>query len=282
MSKRVGQWLLWIGIASQVLPLLGMQDALIGLLGYRHAQIGLLISMLGGFLSGFGSARRLPSAAKVAGATRGDATNAHASPTPSAKATPPRAIVAPPQPTTKPTPQPRRALLPVEEKQNPHPPERFDKRLDTSRPTPKQASAVNDRDAAKTKSRRSSAAPKKRTAKPADSGQVVVATDQDAATAAPRQLTPTLAKPAPATRRPASDRTKTTREKAPLSLVLVGVGPRRDEVIDAIRERTGMTWKEVVGLVDRAPATIGDNVSVRQARALKAQLEALGAAVELR
>jgi ribosomal protein L7/L12 len=87
MDKRLGQWLLWTGIGSQVLPLLGMEDAIRHLLGYRHAQIGLLISVLGGYLSGFSSARSLPAPAKAAGAASHDTANLRSAP-PSAKTKP--------------------------------------------------------------------------------------------------------------------------------------------------------------------------------------------------
>jgi len=270
MSKRLGQWLFGIGIASQVLPLLGTEGRMLvhSLLGPWHAQIGLLISVLGGFLAGFGSARTRPAPAKVAVAVIRNTANAHSSPPPPAKATPRQAVVAPRQRTAKPAT------------------DRLDKKPDFSRPVPKQATAGSHRDVAKPKSPKSSAPPsappKKRAAKIVDPGRVVGATHQDALETAPRQSASPLAKPASATRRPTLVKSETSREEAPLRIVLIDAGPHKIEVIRAIRDGTGLSLSEVVALVDGAPTTIKENASAREAGAIKARLEAMGATVELR
>ncbi|MCW3479219.1 ribosomal protein L7/L12 [Neisseriaceae bacterium JH1-16] len=64
MGKRVGQWLLWIGIGSQLLPALGIAVPLRALFGNGQAVVGVLMSVLGGFLVGLNAVKaRAPSAA---------------------------------------------------------------------------------------------------------------------------------------------------------------------------------------------------------------------------
>lgn len=64
--------------------------------------------------------------------------------------------------------------------------------------------------------------------------------------------------------------------------VLLQIGPRRVQVMKAIREVVPLSVHEVKVMTDAVPARISDTLHPDQARALQAELEALGAKVELR
>lgn len=57
MGKRLGQWLMWIGIGSQLPPALKIHAPLSVLFGDAQAVVGVLISVLGGFLAGLGAVK---------------------------------------------------------------------------------------------------------------------------------------------------------------------------------------------------------------------------------
>ena len=67
-----------------------------------------------------------------------------------------------------------------------------------------------------------------------------------------------------------------------VSAVLSDVGANKIQVIKVVRELTGLGLKEAKDLVDGAPKTIKENVSKDDAAAIKAKLEAEGAAVEVK
>jgi large subunit ribosomal protein L7/L12 len=69
-----------------------------------------------------------------------------------------------------------------------------------------------------------------------------------------------------------------------LSVILAGVAtqPQRIGVIKLVRELTGLGLGESKALVESAPKTIKDSLSIPDAAALKAKLEAAGGIVELK
>jgi large subunit ribosomal protein L7/L12 len=73
-------------------------------------------------------------------------------------------------------------------------------------------------------------------------------------------------------------------EEGPSSfnVVLAAVGPKKIEVIKAVREITGLPLKEAKELVDNAPKAIKEDVSQDEANAIKSKLEEAGATVELK
>lgn len=71
-------------------------------------------------------------------------------------------------------------------------------------------------------------------------------------------------------------------EKTEFDVVLKAAGPEKIKVIKVVREITGLGLKEAKELVDNAPKTLKEAVSKDDAEALKAQLEAAGAVVELK
>jgi len=70
-------------------------------------------------------------------------------------------------------------------------------------------------------------------------------------------------------------------EKDSFNVVLKGAGERKIEVIKVVREVTGLGLKEAKEVVDTAPQNVKENLKKEEAEALKAQLEAAGAVVEL-
>lgn len=65
-------------------------------------------------------------------------------------------------------------------------------------------------------------------------------------------------------------------------VLLVEPGARVIELVRTLRERTGLELREIKDLVDTAPAVLSARASADEADALKAELEQLGARVELR
>ena len=70
-------------------------------------------------------------------------------------------------------------------------------------------------------------------------------------------------------------------EKTEFDVILKNVGSEKIKVIKTVRELTGLGLKEAKELVDNAPKPIKEQVSKDDAEALKKQLEAVGAEVEL-
>ncbi|MBR7032038.1 MAG: 50S ribosomal protein L7/L12 [Clostridia bacterium] len=71
-------------------------------------------------------------------------------------------------------------------------------------------------------------------------------------------------------------------EKTDFDVILANFGAKKLDVIKVVREITGLGLKEAKELVESAPKAIKEGASKEDAEALKAQLEAAGATVELK
>lgn len=71
-------------------------------------------------------------------------------------------------------------------------------------------------------------------------------------------------------------------EKDAFDVELTTVGGQKIPVIKAVREITGLGLKEAKDLVDAAPKVIKEGVKKEEAEKMKAQLEEVGASVELK
>ena len=71
-------------------------------------------------------------------------------------------------------------------------------------------------------------------------------------------------------------------EKTEFDVVLTGFGDQKIKVIKEVRGITGLGLAEAKAMVEGVPAKIKEGVSKEDAEALKAQLEAVGATVELK
>jgi large subunit ribosomal protein L7/L12 len=71
-------------------------------------------------------------------------------------------------------------------------------------------------------------------------------------------------------------------EKTEFDVVLVSAGDNKIKVIKAVREITGLGLKEAKEIVDGAPKTIKEGVSKDEADDMKAKLEEVGAAIEVK
>ena len=71
-------------------------------------------------------------------------------------------------------------------------------------------------------------------------------------------------------------------EKDEFDVVLAGIGDKKIQVIKVVRELTGLGLKEAKELVDGAPGTVKEAASKEEAEEMKAKLEDVGAAVELK
>ena len=69
--------------------------------------------------------------------------------------------------------------------------------------------------------------------------------------------------------------------KDEFTVVLAAAGDKKINVIKAVREITGLGFKEAKDLVEGAPKPVKDGVAKADAEKLKAKLEAEGAKVEL-
>ncbi len=70
-------------------------------------------------------------------------------------------------------------------------------------------------------------------------------------------------------------------EPSAYKVVLKEIGQEKIKVIKAVREITGLGLKDAKELVDSAPANIKEDVEPDEANQIKAQLEEVGAVVEL-
>ena len=71
-------------------------------------------------------------------------------------------------------------------------------------------------------------------------------------------------------------------EKSEFDVELTEVGSEKVKVIKVVREITGLGLKEAKALVDGAPGVLKEGVEKAEADAMKAQLEEVGAKVELK
>jgi len=71
-------------------------------------------------------------------------------------------------------------------------------------------------------------------------------------------------------------------EKTEFDVILKEVGPKKIQVIKAVRELTGLGLRESKDAVEGAPTPIKQGVSKEEAEACKAKLEEAGATVEIK
>ena len=71
-------------------------------------------------------------------------------------------------------------------------------------------------------------------------------------------------------------------EKTDFDVILASAGDQKIKVIKVVREITGLGLKEAKEVVDNAPKPLKEGVSKEDAEAMKAQLEEVGASVELK
>jgi len=71
-------------------------------------------------------------------------------------------------------------------------------------------------------------------------------------------------------------------EKTEFDVVLADAGAEKIKVIKVVREITGLGLKEAKAAVDGAPTTLKEGVSKEDAEKFKADLEEVGAKVELK
>ena len=80
----------------------------------------------------------------------------------------------------------------------------------------------------------------------------------------------------------AADAGAAAAEKTEFDVVLAAAGAEKIKVIKAVREITGLGLAEAKAAVDGAPTTLKEAVSKDDAEKIKAQLEEVGATVELK
>jgi large subunit ribosomal protein L7/L12 len=71
-------------------------------------------------------------------------------------------------------------------------------------------------------------------------------------------------------------------EKTEFDVILTSAGEKKIGVIKEVRAITGLGLKEAKTLVDEAPKPVKEGIAKDEAEKIKAQLEAAGAAVELK
>lgn len=71
-------------------------------------------------------------------------------------------------------------------------------------------------------------------------------------------------------------------EQSEFTVELTSAGDQKIKVIKVVREATGLGLKEAKELVDGAPSVIKEGLSKDDAEAMKAQLEEVGAGVNLK
>ena len=76
--------------------------------------------------------------------------------------------------------------------------------------------------------------------------------------------------------------TAAVEEKTEFDVVMTDFGAEKIKVIKEVRGITGLGLAEAKAMVEGVPAKIKEGISKEDAEALKAQLEAVGAAVEIK
>jgi len=71
-------------------------------------------------------------------------------------------------------------------------------------------------------------------------------------------------------------------EKTEFDVILKDIGPKKIEVIKAVRQLTALGLREAKEMVDGAPSTVMEAVAKEAAEDAKSKLEAAGAAVEVK
>jgi large subunit ribosomal protein L7/L12 len=80
---------------------------------------------------------------------------------------------------------------------------------------------------------------------------------------------------------PAGDGGAPEEEKTSFDVVLNGAGGQKIQVIKVVRAITGLGLREAKELVDSAPKPVKEGVAQEEADSIKAQLEEVGATVEV-
>ena len=81
---------------------------------------------------------------------------------------------------------------------------------------------------------------------------------------------------------PATGAAAAAEEQTEFDVILKAAGADKLKVVKAVKEITGLGLKEAKELVDNAPSAIKEKVSKEDAASVKAQLEEVGAEVELK
>jgi len=81
---------------------------------------------------------------------------------------------------------------------------------------------------------------------------------------------------------PMAAATEPEEEQTEFDVIIKEIGPKKIEVIKAVRQLTSLGLKEAKDLVDGAPSTAMEGVGKDAARDAKAKLEEAGAVVELK
>jgi large subunit ribosomal protein L7/L12 len=81
---------------------------------------------------------------------------------------------------------------------------------------------------------------------------------------------------------PAAAAAPAAEEKTEFTVVLAAIGDKKIEVIKEVRAVTGLGLKEAKDLVEGAPKPVKEGVNKDEAAKIKAQLEKVGAKVELK
>lgn len=76
--------------------------------------------------------------------------------------------------------------------------------------------------------------------------------------------------------------TEAVAEKTEFDVVMTSFGAEKIKVIKEIRGITGLGLAEAKAMVEKVPVAVKEGISKEDAEALKAQLEAVGAAVEIK
>ena len=71
-------------------------------------------------------------------------------------------------------------------------------------------------------------------------------------------------------------------EKTEFTVVLIGAGDKKIQVIKEVRAITQLGLKEAKALVDNPPKPIKEDISKEEAEEIKAKIEAVGGAVEVK
>ena len=81
---------------------------------------------------------------------------------------------------------------------------------------------------------------------------------------------------------PAAGGEAAAEEQTEFDVMLTAIGDKKVNVIKAVRAITGLGLKEAKGIVDGAPCAVKEGVSKDDAETAQKELEAAGAAVELK
>lgn len=79
-----------------------------------------------------------------------------------------------------------------------------------------------------------------------------------------------------------SAETPKTEEKTEFDVILASAGDKKIQVIKEVRAITGLGLKEAKDLVDNAPKPVKEGIAMKDAEAIKKQLEEAGATVEIK